>query len=97
MALTAQQKRDASAYWVNQNFVFKQILANYSLDDIQAAATSIDNAFDTTINQAQTAGFGNMTVIQAINANIPAPFNGASLQQKIELACHVLMKRAGII
>lgn len=97
MALNATQLQQVASYWANHNFVSSNVTANYGTNDIVAAAQSIDQAFDTTINAAQTAGFGNMTLIQGINANIPAPFNGASLQQKINLACNVLEKRAGLI
>jgi hypothetical protein len=95
--LNPQQKRDTAAFWAQSNFVVKQVTAVYSLDDLIAAITSIDNGFDTTLNQGVAAGFGAMPVIQALNANIPAPFSGATLQQKIELACAVLLKRAGLI
>jgi hypothetical protein len=97
MALTNAQLQDVAAYWANHNFVSANVTANYHIGDLIAAAQSIDQAFDTTINAAQSAGFGNMTIIQGINANIPAPFNAASLQWKINLACNVLQKRAGLI
>jgi hypothetical protein len=95
--LTTQQLRDVAAYWASHNFVNQNTTASFGVDDIQAAAQSIDNAFDTTINQAQGAGYGPMTIINGINANLPAPFSTASLQQKINLACNVLEKRAGLI
>jgi hypothetical protein len=97
MALTTAQLRSVAEYWCNQNFVASNVTAIYNTDHVQAAAQSIDQAFDTTINAAQSAGFGNMTIIQGINANIPAPFSGATLQFKINLACGVLLKRAGLI
>jgi hypothetical protein len=77
--------------------VIKGGVALYNLDDIQAAAASIDQAFDTTINQAQASGFGTFTISQTIGANIPAPFSGATAQQKLDLGCYVLLKRAGLI
>jgi len=95
--LTTQQLRDVAAYWANHNFVGGNITANFSIDHIQNAAASIDQALDTTINQAQNAGYGPMTILNGINANIPAPFSTANLQQKINLACNVLEKRAGLI
>jgi hypothetical protein len=95
--LTAQQLRDVATFWVNHNFVSGNATANFAVDHIQSAAQSIDNAFDTTINQAQTAGYGPMTIINAFNANLPAPFSTAPMQQKINLACNVLEKRAGLI
>jgi hypothetical protein len=96
-ALTAAQQKACGAYWANINFVQAQVTANFSLDDLQAAAAALDNAFDTTLNAAVTAGHGTQTVIQALNAIIPAPFSGATVAQKTMLCCHVLMKRAGII
>ncbi len=97
MALTSQQLHDTAAFWADVNFVRAQVLANFSLDQIQTAAQQIDNAFDTTLNAAVTAVGGTLTIIQALNAAISAPFSGASVQQKTLLACYVLMKRAGII
>jgi hypothetical protein len=97
MALSVAQLDQVAAYWADHNFVAAGVTANFAINDIHAAAASIDQAFDTTINTAQSAGFGNMTIIQGINANIPAPFNTANLQQKINLACNVLEKRAGLI
>jgi len=67
------------------------------MDHLIAAAQNIDNAFDTTINAAQAAGFGPQTLINALNANLPAPFSTATNQQKINMACNVLLKRAGLI
>lgn len=97
MALTTQQKRDVAAFWANVNFVVAGAVANYSLDDLSAAAGAIDNAFDTTLSAAVTAVGGATTVINGLAAVIPAPFSGATVQQKTLLACYVLMKRAGII
>ena len=95
--LSSAQQRDISAYWANINFVAAQVTANFSLDQIQAAVAALDNAFDTTINAAATAGFGADTIIQGLNAVIPSPFSGATAQQKTLLCCYVLMKRAGVI
>jgi len=97
MALTTQQLRATGAFWANVNFVQASITANYSLDDLQAAAQAIDNAFDATLNAAVVAVGGTTTVINGLNQIIPAPFSGASVQQKTLLVCYVLMKRAGLI
>jgi len=95
MALTTQQKRDLSAVWARVNF--SGSVANFNLDDLTAAATAIDNAFDTTLNAAVVAVGGTTTVINGLASVIPAPFSGATAQQKTLLACYVLMKRSGII
>lgn len=95
--MTAADKRIVSAYWANVNFVIAQAKAIYSLDDLIAAAGAIDNAFDTTLNNAVIAVGGTTTVINGLASVIPAPFSGATAQQKTLLACYVLMKRAGII
>lgn len=95
MALTTPQKIQVAAYFANA--AFQQAVANFALDDIQAAATAIDNAFDTTLNNAVIAVGGTTTVINGLASVIPAPFSGATAAQKTLLACHVLMKRAGII
>lgn len=95
MALTTAQQL-ALAQFAGQE-LFKSAVATFGVDNLQAAAAAIDNAFDTTINAAVTAGFGADTVIEALNAVIPAPFSGATVAQKTLLACWVLMKRAGLI
>lgn len=95
--LTAAQQQATAAFWANVNFVEIGATAIYSLDQITAAAAALDNAFDTTLNAAVTAVGGNTTVINGLNAIIPAPFSGATVQQKTLLCCYVLMKRAGII
>jgi hypothetical protein len=97
MALNTAQLNEVANYWAQQNFVAAGITANFAHDHLVAGAQSIDNAFDTTINQAQAAGYGPQTVINAINANLPAPFSTATMQQKINMACTVLLKRAGLI
>jgi hypothetical protein len=38
--LSASQTRQVGAYWANLNFVIANVTANYSLDDLQAAAAS---------------------------------------------------------
>jgi hypothetical protein len=96
MALSNTQTLATAAYWANQAFS-ATVTANFSLTDIQAAAAAIDNAFDTTLNAAVAAVGGTTTVINGLAAVIPAPFSTATAQQKTLLACHVLMKRAGII
>jgi len=95
--LTPQQVRDTSAFWANKWFVGANSLANFSIDDINAAVTQIDNAFDTTLNAAVSAGHGAQTIVQALNSVIPAPFSSATTQQKAELVCFAIMKRYGLI
>lgn len=96
-ALTAAQQQACAAYWANINFVQAQVTAVYSTADIAAAAAALDNAFDTTLNAAVAAVGGSTTVINGLNAIIPAPFSTATAQQKTLLCCYVLMKRVGII
>ena len=95
--LTPQQVHDTSAYWANIHFVAASLTAIYSIDDLNAAVQAIDNAFDTTINAAASAGHGAQTVVQALNSVIPAPVSGATAQQKAELVCFAIMKRYGLI
>jgi hypothetical protein len=95
--LTPQQTRDTSAFWAQKWFVTSNLTAVYSIDDLTAAVIQIDNAFDTTLNAAVTAGHGAQTIIQALNSVIPAPFSAATNQQKAELVCFSIMKRFGII
>jgi hypothetical protein len=96
-SLTAAQQVAVAAYWADGNFVKAKVTAIYSLDQITAAAAALDAAFDTTLSVAVTAVGGTTTVINGLNAIIPAPFSGATAAQKTLLACYVLMKRAGII
>jgi hypothetical protein len=95
--LTAQQVHDTSAFWANKWFVGLNAVANFSVDDISAAVQAIDNAFDTTINAAASAGHGTQTIVQALNSVIPAPFSTATAQQKAELVCFAISKRYGLI
>jgi hypothetical protein len=95
--LTPQQVRDTSAYWANKWFVVPNLTAIYMLDDLNAAIQAIDNAFDTTLNAAVSAGHGAQTVAQALNSVIPAPLSGATPQQKAELVTFAIAKRYGII
>jgi hypothetical protein len=44
-----------------------------------------------------SAGHGAQTIVQALNSVIPAPFSGATAQQKAELVCFAIMKRYGLI
>ena len=95
MALTTAQQLALGQFAGQQ--LFASVTANFNVADLQAAVAALDNAFDTTINAAVTAGFGADTIIQGLNAVIPAPFSGATVQQKTLLCCWVLMKRAGLI
>ena len=80
--LTPQQTRDTSAFWANKWFVGANALANFSIDDINAAVS---------------AGHGAQTIVQALNSVIPAPFSTATTQQKAELVCFAISKRYGLI
>ena len=93
--LTNQQLRDTAVFWANKWFT--SATAVYSVDDLTAAISAIDTAFDTTLSAAVASGHGAQTVIQALNAVIPAPLSGATNQQKAELVCYGIMKRFGLI
>lgn len=95
MPLTTAQNRDAAAQVANK--IFATVTANFALDQIQAAITAVDNALDSTLNQAVTAVGGTTTVANGMAQVIPAPFSTATAQQKTLLVCYVLMKRAGLI
>ncbi len=95
--LTAQQIRDTSALWAQKWFVTAKATAVYSVDELVATITAIDNAFDTTLNNAVAAGHGAQTIVAALNSVIPAPVSGATAQQKAELVCFAIMKRFGLI
>ena len=95
--LTPQQLRETSAYWANKWFVVSNLTATYTLDDLNAAISAIDSAFDTTLNAAVAAGHGPQTIVQALNSVIPAPLSGATNQQKAELVSFAIAKRYGLI
>jgi hypothetical protein len=95
--LTTQQVQQISAFWANKWFVTTALTAVYSTDDLNAAISAIDSAFDTTLNAAVSAGHGAQTIVQALNSVIPAPVSGATAQQKAELVCFAIMKRYGLI
>jgi hypothetical protein len=67
MALTTQQQQDVARYWANVNFVSTQSTAIFSLDQIQAAAASLDGAFDTTLSAAVAAVGGGTTVMVGLD------------------------------
>ena len=95
MALTT-----ADQLWVGQyagQKLFTGVVANFNVADLQAAAAAIDAAFDTTLSAAVTAMGGSTTVINGLVAAIPSPFSGATNQQKAQLACWVLLRRAGLL
>jgi hypothetical protein len=93
--LTPQQVAQAAAVWANKWFASS--VGVYNTDDLAAAIQAVDNAFDTTLNAAVSAGHGAQTVVQALNSVIPAPVSGASNQQKAELVCYAIMKRYGLL
>lgn len=97
MALNAAQLISVGQYAGLQLFQQKELTANFNVSDLAAAATSIDSAFDTTLSNAAIVVGGTTTVINGLAAAIPAPFSGATAQQKTMMACWVMMKRAGLI
>jgi hypothetical protein len=97
MALTSAQRIATARHWCDKAFVQSAGTATFNHDDIVAAAMAIDSAFDATLSAAVAATSGSTTIIQALAASIPAPFSSASAAQKTLLACHILMKRAGLI
>jgi hypothetical protein len=99
--LTSDQVRQTSAHWADKWFGGSTgqtlLTAVYTLDDLNAAIQAIDNAFDTTLNAAVSAGHGAQTIVQALNSVIPAPVSGATAQQKAELVTFAIAKRYGLI
>lgn len=95
--LTAAQVKQVGQLWATANYVAPNVTAHMSSADIEAAVSSLDNAFDTTLSVAVAAVGGGTTVINGLNAIIPAPFSGTTVAQKTMLCCWVLMKRAGLI
>ena len=95
--LTAQQLHDTATYWANVHFVNRNATAIYTIDDLSAAISQVDGAFDTTLNAAVSAGHGAQTVVQALNSVITGPVSGATNQEKAELVCFAIMKRYGLI
>lgn len=90
MALSSAQKSAIAENWILINFVQANATATLSVTDIINAVTAIDNAFNTTINAAVTAGYGSLTVYNALAAVIPAPFNTMTAAQQTQLVEFVL-------
>jgi hypothetical protein len=95
--LSAAQQQQVATLWANEHFVAPNAIAVFTTTDIIAAVQALDNAFDTTLNAAVTAVGGTLSIIQGLNAAIPAPFSSASVQAKTTLCTDVLMARAGLI
>jgi hypothetical protein len=96
--LTTQQQAQAAAKVAAVMFGgVANVVANYSLDQIQAAVAAVDNAFNTTLNAAVIAVGGSTTIINGLSAQITASMPGATASQQTMVACYTLMKRAGII
>lgn len=97
MALTATQLSSVASIAALNFFVNSNQTAIYNTNDLVAVAQALDNALDTPLNTAVTVVGGSTTVINGLAAIIPAPFSGASSQQKTMLLCWVAMKRVGLI
>jgi hypothetical protein len=95
--LTAAQVKQVGQLWAQSNYVAPNVTATMHSGDIEAAVSAIDNAFDTTLSAAVIAVGGATTIINGLNAILPAPFSGATVAQKTMLVCWVLMKRVGLI
>ena len=95
--LTPAQVKQVGQLWAVSYFVTPNVTANMTTANIEAAVSALDAAFDTTLSAAVTAVGGATTIINGLNAIIPAPFSGATAAQKTMLVCWVLMKRAGLI
>ena len=73
-----------------------KLTANAGTDQIQSNVAALDNALDTTVNAAVTAGFGADTIINALAAQLTPPVSGWTAQEKTILLCYVLMERVGM-
>lgn len=103
--LTTGQATDAAAASANHffgNFVRSlgggaKATATVNLADLLVAVQALDNALDTTLNAAVTAGFGAQTIINALAAQLVAPVSGLTAQQKTIILVYTLMKRVGLV
>lgn len=95
--LTPAQVKQVGQLWAAEYFVTPNVVANMTTANIEAAVSALDAAFDTTLSAAVTAVGGGTTVINGLNAILPAPFSGVTAVQKTMLCCWVLMKRVGLI
>lgn len=84
MALTTEQKADVARHFARDYFVKLAKRANFSHDDLHAAAGASDDFIET---------------IQATyNAALPLPFRSdATTPEKTLMFCYVALKRAGLI
>lgn len=74
-----------------------QATATVTWTDLQNAVAALDNALDTTINAAQTAGFGADTIVNGLAAQLQPPVSGLTNQQKYIILIYTLAKRASLI
>jgi hypothetical protein len=96
--LTTQQQAQAATKVAEAMFGgVTNVVASYSLDQIQAAVAAVDNAFNTTLNAAVIAVGGATTIANGLSSQITASMPGATAAQQTIVACYTLMKRAGII
>lgn len=96
MALTTQDREDASRRFALREFVEARLTATLSHADIRAAIIAVDDFFDATV--AALALNPVQTVLGNLNARLPDPFKStATVAQKATLVSFVLMKRAGVI
>jgi hypothetical protein len=96
--LTTQQQAQASASVAAAMFGgVANVVANFSLDQIQTAVAAVDVAFNTTLNAAVAAVGGSTTIANGLSAQITASMPGATVSQQTMVVCYTLMKRAGII
>jgi len=97
-SLTTQQQTQAAASVAAAMFGgVANVVANFSLDQIQAAIAAVDVAFNTTLNAAVIAVGGTTTIANGLSAQITSSMPGATASQQTMVVCYTLMKRAGII
>jgi hypothetical protein len=103
MALNTQQKNDVARACALVLFNGQMppwlpsiATANVNHDDLVAAVSALDAAFDTTLNAAVASAGGTTTILNALIASLPAPASGGTTAQKAVLGVMVLAKRGGL-
>lgn len=77
--------------------LFVNAVAHFNTTDALAAVQAVDAALDATLSQAVVAAGGSTTVINALAAQLPAPWSTGSTAEKTMIAVVVFEGRGGLI
>lgn len=95
MAMTAAHQQICAIVACGR--LFANSVAHFNTADALAAVQAVDAALDATLTQAVTAAGGGTTVINALAAQLPAPWSTGSVAEKVMIAVVVFEGRGGLI